>query len=169
MSLYYIANFYKDIDYMRLLAVMLEVSDSFFIRVSRTRIEDKYNYGRDDFMKLPKCIISESSRSKYYADMHFQITPELKMLLKKYFTSGEGLCAFGFYKNNIRIMCVEEKIMTYVLIPDNMLEVKEKIKNAGIKIDSFAAIMEPWVINEKGYEYYVKNPNKAKDIKFLMG
>ena len=169
MSLYYIANFYKDIDYMKLIEVMLEVSDSFFIRVSRTRIEDKYNYGRDDFMKLSKCIISESSRSKYYADMHFQITPELKDLLKKYLTSGEGLCAFGFYKRNVRIMCVEEKIMTYIVIPDDMLDIKERIKECGINIGSFAAIMEPWLINEKGYEYYAKNPNKAKDTKFLMG
>lgn len=168
MSLYYIANLYKEIDYKALVEVMFEEADSFYLRVSRSRIGDKYNNGRDEFLGLPKCIISESSRSKYYADMHFLITPELKDMVFKYLNS-DGICAFGFYKDNIRIFCTEEASMTYIVLKDDMVSIKTKLLNRGIKIDRFTAIMEPWVINEKGYEYYAKNPSKVKDIKFLMG
>lgn len=168
MSLYYIDNFYKDIDYKALIDVMFEEADSFYLRVSRSRIVDKYNNGRDDFLSLPKCIISESSRSKYYADMHFLITPELKEMVLKYLNP-DGLCAFGFYKNNIRIFCLEESSMTYVVLRDEMVSIKSKLLSKNVNIDRFTSIMEPWVINEKGYEYYAKNPSKVKDIKFLMG
>lgn len=168
MSLYYIDNFYKNIDYKALIDVMFEEADSFYLRVSRSRIVDKYNNGRDDFLTLPKCIISESSRSKYYADMHFLITPELKEMVLKYLNP-DGLCAFGFYKNNIRIFCLEESSMTYVVLRDEMVSIKSKLLSKNVNIDKFSSIMEPWVINEKGYEYYAKNPSKVKDIKFLMG
>ena len=114
MSLYYIDNLYKDIDYKALIDVMFEEADSFYLRVSRSRIGDKYNEGRDDFLNIPKCIISESSRSKYYADMHFLITPELKEMVLKYLKP-DGICAFGFYKDNIRIFCTEEARMTYIV------------------------------------------------------
>ena len=168
MSLYYIDNLYKDIDYKALIDVMFEEADSFYLRVSRSRIGDKYNEVRDDFLNIPKCIISESSRSKYYADMHFLITPELKEMVLKYLKP-DGICAFGFYKDNIRIFCTEEASMTYIVLKDEMVSIRTKLINKGIKIDRFTAIMEPWLINEKSYEYYAKNPSQTKDIKFSMG
>lgn len=168
MNLYFIDNLYKDVDYRALIDVMFEEADSFYLRVSRSRIGDKYNEGRDDFLSLPKCIISESSRSKYYADMHFLITPELKEMVLKYLRS-DGICAFGFYKDNLRIFCTEEASLTYIVLKDEMISIRTKLLNRGIKIDRFTSIMEPWVINEKGYEYYAKNPSKVKDIKYLMG
>lgn len=168
MSLYYIADLYKDVDYKTLIEYMFEISDSFYLRVSRSRIGDKYNNGRDDFLNIPKCIISESSRSKYYADMHFLITPELKNMVLKYLNK-DGLCAFGFYKDNLRILCVEEASMTYIVLKDEMHFIKTNLLNKGIKLDRFSSIMEPWVINEKSYEFYAKNPSKTKDIKYLMG
>ncbi len=168
MSLYYIDNLYKDIDYKALIDVMFEEADSFYLRVSRSRIGDKYNEGRDDFLNIPKCIISESSRSKYYADMHFLITPELKEMVLKYLKP-DGICAFGFYKDNIRIFCTEEASMTYIVLKDEMVSIRTKLITKVIKIVRFTAIMEPWLINEKSYEYYAKNPSKTKDIKFLMG
>lgn len=168
MNLYFIDNLYKDVDYRALIDVMFEEADSFYLRVSRSRIGDKYNEGRDDFLSLPKCIISESSRSKYYADMHFLITPELKDMVLKYLRS-DGICAFGFYKDNLRIFCTEEASLTYIVLKDEMISIRTKLLNRGIKIDRFTSIMEPWVINEKGYEYYAKNPSKVKDIKYLMG
>ena len=102
---------------------MFEEADSFYLRVSRSRIGDKYNNGRDEFLGLPKCIISESSRSKYYADMHFLITPELKDMVFKYLNS-DGICAFGFYKDNIRIFGTEEASMTYIVLKDDMVSIK---------------------------------------------
>ena len=51
MSLYYIDNLYKDIDYKALIDVMFEEADSFYLRVSRSRIGDKYNEGREENLK----------------------------------------------------------------------------------------------------------------------
>lgn len=168
MNLYYIANLYKDVDYHALIDVMFEEADSFYVRFSRSRFNDKYNNGRDDFLMCSNYIISESSRSKYYADMHFLITPELKDLVLKYLNSS-GLCAFGFYRDNLRIFCLEESSMTYIVLKDEMVSIKNKLEDKNVYLDQFASIMESWVINEKSYDYYLKNPSYVKDKNFLMG
>ena len=114
------------------------------------RQRDKYDFKSVEDIKNMNYPLDKEFLQISYLREYFVNVEELEKYLRSKFES-------------------DNNILEKALTDGKSKSIRTKLINKGIKIDRFTAIMEPWLINEKSYEYYAKNPSKTKDIKFLMG